>query len=1077
MKPNPVSVVVSSNGTIYVVGDGSTANSVISISSNGAIDVVVSTSGRASNFYPASNSFMGFIGIIQGMAIDSADNLYLSDSFNHSIIKIEAGGGPLTLLAGGARLGTNNAPLIGSVDGQGEAARFNKPMGITIDSTGNLFVVNSGNGSIRKITPTGNVTTIATGYNIPQGIAIDSSGNLYITDTQDAIVSKLSYPTYTKTLMPISVPGWKPSTITIDSLGFFYITDSNTGNVFKFSKGCLAGSYLNGDSCELCAIGTWSDAGATSCTACPAGTTTTATGSTSSNQCTEISLTPPGEPCPDNASCANGPESFVCSNDYKKNSTGDGCEPCPTGTSGLNCTTVSPGYQMVNGRLKTCATYGTCPGGTGSNVPMICSNGYYNNGEFYCIPCDRGSYGSNGICLPCSDVPATNSTATWTTIDVAQTSCTIPLTCNPNYKLNELSNTCINCPKGSIGSNCTTIVPGYYVNNGIVQRCPSGSTCPGGSIDDIKTTTITCMDGWENTNSGCSRCPVGSYGTGGTCSNCSSFPATDSTATWTTNDIQGAISCDLAETCKTNFYLNNTTRQCDPCPSNATCEGGTASFVCATNYTKNETDDGCISLCPSNATCTGGSSSFVCNDGYMMNEAGNGCVKCPDGTEGLNCITTLGGYYKSGSTTLKCPSNASCPGGSESFVCSNGFIKNSTGDECVRCPAGSEGLNCTTILAGYYNNGTATLFCPSNATCAGGSASFVCADGYMMNESGDGCVKCPEGTEGQNCTTTLGGYYRSGSNSFLCPSNASCVGGLTSFVCSNNYIKNSTSNGCDPCPAGSEGLNCTTILRGYYNNGTTTLLCPSNATCAGGSASFVCDTGYMMNESGDGCVKCPDGTSGLNCTVALPGYYKNGANILKCPSNASCPGGSASFTCSNGYYVNSRTGTCDKVTLIVESRNTQLNNTAGTPTIADATSCTAAGCTLLFKDPTTGNMNPKNPCISEGNYYDFTTQKCINKCCAISMSNAKNDANCKYDVALGPLIKNTALCATKPSPCCINSSQANNISCKNYWSRGADSWTTQHNTKCAAGFTDYGIDSISEKRRKYRQLLKLGTWF
>jgi hypothetical protein len=112
-------------------------------------------------------------------------------------------------------------------------------------------------------------------------------------------------------------------------------------------------------------------------------------------------------------------------------------------------------------------------------------------------------------------------------------------------------------------------------------------------------------------------------------------------------------------------------------------------------------------------------------------------------------------------------------------------------------------------------------------------------------------------------------------------------------------------------------------------------------------------------------------------------------------------------------------------------------------------------------------MLPVNPCVRQGKIYDFARKKCIDKCCAMSMADAKKDNNCKLDVLTSPSVKNRALCSRLPiNQCCANHLSGYD-SCSAFWIRGTDSWSPQHNTKCAAGFTDYGVDSISEKRRKW----------
>lgn len=129
-----------------------------------------------------------------GLAIDANRNLYITDSGAHLIRKVTPSR-QATTLAGKYQDG---AGISGSDDGSGTAARFKNPHGVAVDAAGNLYIADSGNHTIRKMSPTGVVTTIGgiPGYigsgegigenavfNQPYGIAVDPAGNLYVADT------------------------------------------------------------------------------------------------------------------------------------------------------------------------------------------------------------------------------------------------------------------------------------------------------------------------------------------------------------------------------------------------------------------------------------------------------------------------------------------------------------------------------------------------------------------------------------------------------------------------------------------------------------------------------------------------------------------------------------------------------------------------------------------------------------------------------------------------------------------------------------------------------------------------------
>lgn len=189
-----------------------------------------------------------------GIAVDSGGNLFVADRNNNTIRKITRTGVVSTFAGSGAE---------GADDGVGILASFYLPTGITIDTNGNLYVTDSGNNAVRKITPAGVVTTLAGGtsgssdgmgaaasFGSPRGIAIDSNGDLYVADTWNFSIRKITPAgmVSTLTLSGNETPSGKyyPSGIAVDSTGNLYVSDSYNDSIRKITPqgivSTLAGS-------------------------------------------------------------------------------------------------------------------------------------------------------------------------------------------------------------------------------------------------------------------------------------------------------------------------------------------------------------------------------------------------------------------------------------------------------------------------------------------------------------------------------------------------------------------------------------------------------------------------------------------------------------------------------------------------------------------------------------------------------------------------------------------------------------------------------------------------------------------
>src|SRR5271165_2695403 len=145
----PTGVAIDRSGTLYVAEIG--ASDIRRITPQGVVTTVAGVPGvvGSADGTGAAARFSTPCGI----AADGAGTLYVADTGNSAIRKISPSG-VVTTLAG-------SAGLTGSADGTGAAAHFNRPCGIAIDDAGNLFVADTGNSTIRRISPAGRVSTLA----------------------------------------------------------------------------------------------------------------------------------------------------------------------------------------------------------------------------------------------------------------------------------------------------------------------------------------------------------------------------------------------------------------------------------------------------------------------------------------------------------------------------------------------------------------------------------------------------------------------------------------------------------------------------------------------------------------------------------------------------------------------------------------------------------------------------------------------------------------------------------------------------------------------------------------------------
>ena len=195
----PNGIALDANGNIYVsdYGDGrirklDSNGKVTTLTGNGTIGWVDGTGG------PSGTAEFGGGGALDnsgyGIATDAYGNVYVADTNNHCVRKIDANGNVTTLA------GNGTGSFADGPGGRTGTAMFNSPAGVAVDVDGNVYVADSGNSRVRRIDASGNVTTLAgngtqgevdgdggaTGtaeFTSPSAIAVDAHGVVYVTDT------------------------------------------------------------------------------------------------------------------------------------------------------------------------------------------------------------------------------------------------------------------------------------------------------------------------------------------------------------------------------------------------------------------------------------------------------------------------------------------------------------------------------------------------------------------------------------------------------------------------------------------------------------------------------------------------------------------------------------------------------------------------------------------------------------------------------------------------------------------------------------------------------------------------------
>jgi sugar lactone lactonase YvrE len=201
---SPNGVATDSNGNIFIAD--ALNNRIRKVDASGNITTYVGTGSAAfsGDGGPAAGASLNFIGtaVHSGIAVDTQGNLYIADSGNNCIRKVTVSSGTISTIAG---VGGSPAALSGD-GGAATSAKLAAPLGVAVDGNGNVYIADTGNGRVRKVDTSGIITTVAgttTGSNLGDG-GLATSAQLY-----------------------------NPDDVAVDAAGNVFIADYNNGRVRK----------------------------------------------------------------------------------------------------------------------------------------------------------------------------------------------------------------------------------------------------------------------------------------------------------------------------------------------------------------------------------------------------------------------------------------------------------------------------------------------------------------------------------------------------------------------------------------------------------------------------------------------------------------------------------------------------------------------------------------------------------------------------------------------------------------------------------------------------------------------------
>jgi sugar lactone lactonase YvrE len=224
-----------------------------------AHDIIITVAGTGTQGYtgdagPATGAELNYP---IGVAFDASGDLYIADAENNRVCRVDKAGIITTLAGNGTQGYTGDG-------GPAALAELNYPMGVAFDASGNLYIVDTGNNRVRKVDMTGVITTVAgtgaQGYssdgpaisaelNQPTGVAVDNTGNLYIADNQNFCIRKVDMTGIITTVAGNGTQGYGgdggpatsaeldyPTGVAVDNADNLYVADARNNRIRRVDR-------------------------------------------------------------------------------------------------------------------------------------------------------------------------------------------------------------------------------------------------------------------------------------------------------------------------------------------------------------------------------------------------------------------------------------------------------------------------------------------------------------------------------------------------------------------------------------------------------------------------------------------------------------------------------------------------------------------------------------------------------------------------------------------------------------------------------------------------------------------------